>query len=113
MKKINLLMLGNIFVSNPNMLSENSVKEYLNLEDLKQQEKTTINRLCNLIKSTNFSPHLFENYYLNYQIPQIGKEFDLLRISDKLVINIELKSEAISNGDVLKQLEKIIIIYLF
>ena len=45
MKKINLLMLDNIFVSNPEILLENSVKEYLNLEDLKEQEKTTINRL--------------------------------------------------------------------
>lgn len=106
MKKINLLVLDNIFVSNPEMLLENSIKEYLNLEDLKQQEKTTINRLCNLIKSINFTPHIFENYYLNYQIPQIGKEFDLLRISDKLVINIELKSEAIANEDILKQLER-------
>lgn len=99
-------MLDNIFISNPEILLENSVKEYLNLEDLKSQEKTTINRFCNLIKSTNFSPHIFENYYLNYQIPQIGKEFDLLRISDKLVINIELKSEAIANEDILKQLER-------
>ncbi|WP_323590341.1 hypothetical protein [Aliarcobacter butzleri] len=106
MKKINLLMLDNIFISNPEILLENSVKEYLNLEDLKSQEKTTINRFCNLIKSTNFSPHIFENYYLNYQIPQIGKEFDLLRISDKLVINIELKSEVIANEDILKQLER-------
>jgi nucleoside-triphosphatase THEP1 len=106
MKKINLLVLDNIYVSNPEMLKENSVKEYLNLEDLKQQEKTTINRLCNIIKSTRFHHHFFENYYLNYQIPQIGKEFDLLRISDKTVINIELKSEAISNDDILKQLER-------
>ena len=36
MKKINLLMLDNIFVSNPEILLENSVKEYLNLEDLKE-----------------------------------------------------------------------------
>lgn len=106
MKKINLLTLDNIFVSNPKILLENSVKEYLNLKDLKEQEKTTINRLCNAIKTTNFSPHFFENYYLNYQIPQIGKEFDLLRISDDLVINIELKSEAISNDEILKQLER-------
>lgn len=106
MKKINLLVLDNIYVSNPEMLKENSVKEYLNLEDLKQQEKTTINRLCNIIKSIRFYHHFFENYYLNYQIPQIGKEFDLLRISDKTVINIELKSEAISTDDILKQLER-------
>jgi KaiC/GvpD/RAD55 family RecA-like ATPase len=106
LKKINLLTLDNIFVSNPEILLEDTVKEYLNLEDLKEQEKTTINRLCNLIKNTNYSPHFFENYYLNYQIPQIGKEFDLLRISDKTVINIELKSKAISNDDILKQLER-------
>ena len=106
MKKINLLTLDNIYVSNPEMLQESSVKEYLNLEDLKPQEKTTINRLCNVIKGTKFHHHFFENYYLNYQIPQIGKEFDLLRISDELVINVELKSEAISNEEILKQLER-------
>lgn len=106
MKKINLLMLDNIFVSNPEILLENPVKEYLNLEDLKPQEKATINRLCNVIKSINFNHHFFENYYLNYQIPQIGKEFDLLRISDELVINVELKSEVISNEEILKQLER-------
>lgn len=64
MKKINLLTLDNIFVSNPQILLENSVKEYLNLKDLKEQEKTTINRLCNVIKTINSNPHLFESYYL-------------------------------------------------
>lgn len=86
------------------MLSEDLVKKYLKLEDLKEQEKTTINRLCNEIKSTYFHHHFFENYYLNYQIPQIGKEFDLLRIGTELVINIELKSEKIDDADILKQI---------
>ncbi|RMM44348.1 Phoh-like protein [Pseudomonas syringae pv. aptata] len=35
---------------------------------------------------------IFDNFYLGYKIPQIGKEFDLLRFSDNTIINIELKS---------------------
>ncbi len=35
----------------------------------------------------------FDNFYVGYKIPQIGKEFDLLRFGEKCVINIELKSE--------------------
>jgi len=33
------------------------------------------------------------DYYINYKIPQIGKEFDLLKISKEFILNIELKSK--------------------
>lgn len=102
----NLIALNNIFISYPELLLDNSIKNYLSIEDLKEQEKTTISRLCNLIKDTNFKYHFFDNYYINYKIPQLGKEFDLLRIGSDLVINIELKSEKIEKDSILKQLER-------
>jgi hypothetical protein len=34
----------------------------------------------------------FSNFFIGFKIPQISKEFDLLRIGDDCVINIELKS---------------------
>jgi hypothetical protein len=48
---------------------------------------------------------IFDGYFIGYSIPQIGKEFDLLRIGTKNVVNIELKQT--STGDkIKKQLER-------
>lgn len=44
-------------------------------------------------------------FYYSFQIPKLGKEFDLLRVSDDQVINIELKSEHVSDERIRKQLE--------
>ncbi|MBP1920289.1 hypothetical protein [Youngiibacter multivorans] len=43
-------------------------------------------------------------FYYSYEIPQIGKEFDLLRIDDNLVINIELKSQYVDEEKIKSQL---------
>ena len=37
-------------------------------------------------------------------MPKLGKEFDLLRISEDTIINIELKSDAIPDERIKKQL---------
>jgi hypothetical protein len=34
-----------------------------------------------------------DNFHIGYKIPQIGKEFDLLRFGKESIVNIELKSE--------------------
>ena len=44
------------------------------------------------------------HFYYSFQIPKLGKEFDLLRISDDMVINIELKSFPIADEGIRKQL---------
>jgi hypothetical protein len=99
-------MIDNLYNLNQNILSEAPIKEYLGLEDIKSREIETLNRLCQFLKVDDFYHYIFENYYLNYQIPQIGKEFDLLRIGEESIINIELKSEKVDNSDILKQLER-------
>lgn len=35
----------------------------------------------------------FDRYFVGYKIPQIGKEFDLLRLGRSFLVNIELKSD--------------------
>jgi len=45
-------------------------------------------------------------FYYSFQIPKLGKEFDLLRISEDTVINIELKSKPVSDEQIQKQLEQ-------
>ena len=45
----------------------------------------------------------FEFFY-SFQIPKLGKEFDLLRLNEDTVINIELKSGDVSDEKIKKQL---------
>lgn len=47
-----------------------------------------------LISNLNISTSFFEGFYIGYTIPQISKEFDLLRLEKNRVINIELKTKA-------------------
>ena len=50
------------------------------------------------------APHAYDGWFYAFTIPQIGKEFDLLRISEDRVINIELKSQPVELRRVEKQL---------
>ena len=43
-------------------------------------------------------------FFYSYQIPRLGKEFDLLQIKDDQIINIELKSGVVSDDAIRKQL---------
>jgi len=52
-----------------------------------------------------YMPNAYELlFYYSFQIPKLGKEFDLLRISEDTVINIELKSNSVPEEQVRKQL---------
>ena len=51
--------------------------------------------------------HMDEVYALvfySFQIPRLGKGFDLLQIKDEQIVNIELKSGAVSDETIRKQL---------
>ena len=60
-----------------------------------------------MFSTHHFCIHDLNNYNENYKskIPQIGKEFDLLRFNKTSVANIELKSKA-SEEKILKQLKR-------
>lgn len=47
-----------------------------------------------------------DGFFLNYQIPQIGKEFDLLKFTETRCLNIEIKSQLVPTEDILNQLKK-------
>lgn len=61
--------------------------------NLASHEAKTLEQFCNILISHKLTFDIFDGYYVGYPINQISKEFDLLRFSDNLVINIELKSE--------------------
>lgn len=43
-------------------------------------------------------------FFYSFQIPRLGKEFDLLQIKNEQIVNIELKSGAVSDETIRKQL---------
>ena len=48
----------------------------------------------------------FAGFFYSYHIPQIGKEFDLLKFTEDECLNIELKSDIVPDKQILDQLRK-------
>lgn len=47
-----------------------------------------------------------DGFFIGYQIPRIGKEFDLLKFSKNECLNIEIKSRSVAKKDIHEQLLK-------
>lgn len=106
-KTTNLLNFYNLFKISENLIKECSIKNYLKIESLKECEILSLFSLCQkLQESSHANFYLFENFYINYQIPQIGKEFDLLKFGKDKIINIELKSQQVEENELIKQLQR-------
>ncbi|EKY18026.1 DNA/RNA helicase domain-containing protein [Capnocytophaga sp. oral taxon 324] len=70
---------------------------------LKEQEKKDLKSFFDRIRT---SLKVLEGYYLGFTIPQISKEFDILRIGKESVINVELKNEFTTEEKIKKQLKQ-------
>ncbi|MBF7042053.1 hypothetical protein IY971_01275 [Campylobacter volucris] len=67
----------------------------------------TLLSFCEILNNQNTKEqNIFEDYYIGYKLPQIEKEFDLLKIGENTIINIELKSEYIDENKILLQLKR-------
>lgn len=60
----------------------------------KSRELSDLNSLMSILRNNGAQIGQLSSFYLGYKIPQIGKEFDLLRFGKTSVLNIELKSES-------------------
>lgn len=57
-------------------------------------ELKSLSQFVTKLEETTKESSLFEDYFFGYSIPQISKEFDLLRFGEDCVVNIELKSQS-------------------
>jgi hypothetical protein len=73
---------------------------------LKEGEKEDLKSFVDKIRANIASFKELEGYYLGFKIPQISKEFDILRIGKKSVINVELKNEFTTEERIKKQLKQ-------
>ena len=91
MKSVNIYALTRL--SNPNrlqVLEKQMSKRDFGLK-IKDWEVESLRMLSNKLEEVLGTIDGLDFYY-SFHIPRLGKEFDLLRISEDLVINIELKS---------------------
>ena len=68
------------------------------------REYKSLKRLVNLLTKYNLDFSKLDGFYYSFSIPQIAKEFDLLKISDSHILNIELKSEEVDEDRIKNQL---------
>ena len=69
-------------------------------------EMESLRRVVGSLMDYGLTINELDGFYYGYHIPRIGKEFDLLRISDSVCVNIELKSQEVSEDQILHQLLK-------
>lgn len=72
----------------------------------KKHEAVSLKVLVESLMSCGGEISDFDNFFLGYIIPQIGKEFDTLKIGKNIILNIELKSHINNLDDVKEQLIK-------
>ena len=102
MREVNILSTVEAFRNLDEVLF-NKMTECLGITSgIKDYELSGLESLVKQLLSINQDMSVFMHYFLGYSIPQIGKEFDLLRFGTDKIINIEIKTES-SPEKVLKQ----------
>lgn len=71
---------------------------------VKEHESEDLHQMVQILIEAGSSFADFDDFYFSYEIPQIGKEFDLIRVSESCVLNIELKHGNVSTEKIQKQL---------
>lgn len=89
MKELNIISL---LQANKN-IDKTIYQKYLKYLGInpKSHELEDLGALVNELLPLDENIILYNNFYFGYIIPQIGKEFDLLRFGEDSIINIELK----------------------
>jgi hypothetical protein len=62
--------------------------------EIRSAEIEDLRCLVKALRDSGCSMGALESFYVGYKIPQIGKEFDLLRFCQECIINIELKNNS-------------------
>lgn len=111
-KPINLFLLSRIEDTEAfrKVLQHDCLDRYALEEGLtvkcQRHEIQSLKALVDCLTDKRCSIDSWEGFFYNYIIPQIGKEFDLLKISRNKVLNIELKSEEVPAEKIARQLHK-------
>lgn len=102
MKEVNILSIIDAY-RNLDKTLFNKMVECVGIKSgIKEYELFGLESLIQQLQSVDNDMSVFMHYFIGYSIPQIGKEFDLLRFGTDKIINIEIKTDC-SLDKVLKQ----------
>lgn len=105
MRAINLFTISRKIDDNIFPLYEKALSDREEEIKFRKEEIDLIETIVKNLFSFKAKISCFENWFYSFSIPQIGKEFDLLKISvDNMIINIELKSQEVPLENIEKQL---------
>ena len=77
------------------------------LDAVKEHEARSVIRLVEALQAHGASgPRPFEGFAFSFRIPQISSEFDLLKVCDGAVVDIELKIEDVGHDRIERQLTR-------
>lgn len=105
MRSINLYTFSREIQEDLLPLYEKSLSDREDEIKIRREEIDQIKVLVNNLLFYKIQKSGLANWFYSFKVPQIGKEFDLLKIGkNKITINIELKSQEISLDRIEKQL---------
>lgn len=87
-------------------LSETYVRYLCGINKDREYRHSEILDINKLILNLKVDGEDLNNFIYSYIVPQLNKEFDLLKITDDKCINIELKNKQVSEEKIKKQLEQ-------
>jgi CRISPR/Cas system-associated exonuclease Cas4 (RecB family) len=85
-------------------LSETVFKLFLSYYNIEIKDHE-INVLKKFIDMLDIKKRFYNDFFVGYKIPQISKEFDLLKFGEEYIINIELKDNS-SEEKIKRQLKQ-------
>lgn len=104
MKPVNLYALTRVCSAKHFSCFESVLSVRESTQDFKEHELNSLRSLVDQLINAQMNISLMDGFFFSYRIPQISKEFDLLRIGEDSIINIELKSGAVPTERIEKQL---------
>lgn len=103
---VNIYALSRIHDEVPfNIIEKHSSQNHDN-HRTKIHEIESLRRFVDACMEAGVSLAECDGFFYSYTIPRIGKEFDLLKFTEKICLNIELKSTAVPSGQIASQLRK-------
>ncbi len=107
MRAINLYTISREIDDVLRPLYERALSDRVDIPKTRKEEIELIKVIVDNLIFYKAQKYSYEDWFYSFSIPQIGKEFDLLKIGiDNEIINVELKSQEVSLEKIEKQLIK-------
>lgn len=104
MKNKNVSLFDMIKLSDDEELSENYIRYICGIESERQYKHQEILDIKYLLDNVIVTAEGADDFIYGYVVPQLNKEFDLLKITKSTCLNIELKSGDVSTEKIKRQL---------